>query len=113
MPKVIGSIQQDREFPQRSGHGLEADREYRIALANMQAERMLQSENPPIQVVMHHLRMDSAREREEIALIQMRTKLAEAEVRRIEEDAKSAEAYSQLMETLARYQGRDPEDFEW
>jgi hypothetical protein len=105
MPKISEYKPLDIPFPARSGSGPEAEREYRIALANMQAERMLMSDNPPVQVVMHHLKMDSARERADLELIKARTALAQSEIARIEADAKAAADYAKILECLTRYGG--------
>jgi len=77
-----------------------------IALAYDAAEKRIRSGKASSQEIVHFLRLGSTKERLEQKVLAADKALKEAKVKAIEESAHTDELYTQAIEAMKRYSGR-------
>lgn len=76
-----------------------------IALAESQAEKMLREGNAPAAIVVHYLRLGTAREKAEVERIKSETAAANAKTSAIKAAEESGERYLAAIEAMKMYSG--------
>lgn len=76
------------------------------ALAMDQAEEMLRNGNAPTQVVLHYLKLATAREKAELEMIRKKSENLDAKTESLRQAAKFEEGYKEAMQALKEYNGQ-------
>lgn len=96
--------------PMRTALSPEARENQLIALATDRAEQQLRDGTASSQVIVHYLKMGSAKERAEREVLKNQIELLKAKTESLNGGRRSDEAYERVIQAMRGYRGMDEDD---